>query len=42
MVRVDERQGAPEEISAGAPSVSVWISNKIQIWEGIQKLAVQI
>ena len=39
---VDIQRGAPAEISADAPSVSVWISNIIQIWCGRQKVAVEI
>ena len=40
--KVDNRQGALEEMSADAPSVSVWISKRIQIWDGKQKVAVKI
>ena len=41
MGRVDDQQGAPAQISADAPSVSVLISKRIQIWDGRQKLAVE-
>ena len=38
----DDRQGVPSEINDGAPSFSVWISKRIQIWDGSQKVAVEI
>ena len=34
--------GAPEEISADEPSISVYISKSIYIWDGRQKVAVEI
>ena len=37
MVRFDNWQGAPAEMSADAPIGSAWISKKIQIWDGRQK-----
>ena len=42
MGKVDDWQGAPAEISANAPIASVWISTRIQIWDGRQKAAVEI
>ena len=39
---VDDPQGALAEISADAPNISVRISKRIQIWDGRQKLAVEI
>ena len=42
MGRVDYQQGDPAEISVDAPIISVWISKKIQIWDGRQKVAVEI
>ena len=42
MGTVDEKRVFPEEISVDAPSVSVWISQIIQIWDGRQKVAVEI
>ena len=42
MGRFDNQQGMPSEISADAPSVYVWISKIIQIWDGRQKMAVEI
>ena len=38
----DDQQGASEEISDDAPSISVWISKVIQIWDGKRKVAVEI
>ena len=40
MSRADDWRGAPEDISADAPSVSVWIEKTIPIWDGRQKVAV--
>ena len=40
MVRVDNQQGAPAEIGAGSPSVSVLISKTILVWDVRQKVAV--
>ena len=40
--KVDNRQGAPAEMSADAPIFSVKIPNRIQIWDGRQKVAVEI
>ena len=42
MGRVDDQQGAPAQISADAPSVSVLISKIIQIRYGRQKVAVEL
>ena len=42
MGSVDNRYGAPGEISADAPSISVLISKMIQIWDGRKKVAVEI
>ena len=39
---VDNRRGALAERSYDSPSVSVWISKIIQIWDGRQKVAVEI
>ena len=38
--RGDNRQVALAEISSDAPNVSVWISNRIQILDGRQTMAV--
>ena len=42
MGRVDDRRGALAEISADAPSFSLWISNKIQILDGGKIVVVGI
>ena len=38
--RIDDWQGAPAEISTDALSVSAWISKRVQIWDGRQKVSV--
>ena len=40
--RVDDQWGGSEEISADVPSLSVWILKIIQIWDGGQKVALEI
>ena len=40
MVRVEDQQGDPAEIIADAPIVSAWVSKRIQIYDGKQKVAV--
>ena len=42
MGKVDEWEGALAEISADAPIVSMWISRRIEIWYGRQKVALEI
>ena len=42
MGRIDDPKGSPEEISADVPSVYVVISKRIKIWDGRQKLGVEI
>ena len=42
MDMVDGQRGALSEVSADVPSISVWISKRIQIWDGRQKVAVEI
>ena len=42
MVTVDDQQGAPAEMSYDAPIFSAWISKRIQIWDGRQKVMVEI
>ena len=42
MGRVDDRRGAPVDISADAQIVSVKIPKRIQIWDGRQKVTVEI
>ena len=39
--RVDYRRGAPDEMSANVPIVSVKIPKIIQIWDGRKKVAVE-
>ena len=39
---VDYRRGALDEMSADAPIVSVKIPKIIQIWDGRQKVAIEI
>ena len=34
---VDDQRGAPSEMSADEPIVSVWISKRIQIWDERKK-----
>ena len=40
--RVDDQQGASAEMSAFLPSFFMWIPRIIQIWDGRQKVAVEI
>ena len=42
MGRVYDQRGAPAEIISDAPSVSAWISMKIQSRYGRQKMVVEI